>query len=173
MAKAPMKTRLVYLACGLVVVVTAIAIAAVVGSSGGADTPASGSPAGEPQAQAQVLIEDELVRITYEGSEAISGLDGMAYAYFRVENLSGQEFTVYPMDSYANDTVVLLTSGVPATIAAGKSYVYPWSLSYAGIGIESYEALEELETKFWLVADDGSTLETVGPFTVEFTQEAE
>lgn len=166
MAKAPMKTRLVYLACGLVAVVAAVGIGGVIGQMR--------SSADEPvETQALVLAEDEYIRLTYTGAEAAPGLDGVALVSFRVDNLSDQEFTVYPANSYVNDTAVLLTSGVPATIAAGKSYVYPWSLSYAGIGIESYEALVELETKFQLWASDGSVLEEIGPFTVEFTQEAE
>lgn len=160
MAKAPMKTRLVYLACGLVIAVAAVAIGGVIGQMGSASE--------EPvEAQALVLAEDEYIRLTYTGAEPSAGLDGVALVSFRVENLSDQEFTVYPTNSYVNDTAVLLTSGAPATVAPGKSYAYPWSLSYSALGIESYDDLEALETEFQLWAEDGSVLEELGPFAVE------
>ena len=160
MAKVPMKTRLVYLACGLVVVVAAVGIGGVIGQMR--------SSADEPvETQALVLAEDEYIRLTYTGAEAAPGLDGVALVSFRVDNLSDQEFTVYPANSYVNDTAVLLTSGMPATVASGRSYVYPWSLAYSALGIESYDDLEALETEFQLWAEDGSVLEELGPFMVD------
>lgn len=160
MAKAPMKTRLVYLACGLVAVVAAVGIGGVIGQMR--------SSADEPvETQALVLAEDEYIRLTYTGAEAAPGLDGVALVSFRVDNLSDQEFTVYPANSYVNDTAVLLTSGMPVTVAPGKSYVYPWTLAYSALGIESYDDLETLETEFQLWAEDGSVLEELGPFTVD------
>ena len=128
-------------------------------------------PAGDAvKPQERVLAEDAYIRITYTGAGEAAGVPGAATVNFRVENLSDQEFTVYPVDSYVNDTAVMLTSGVPATVAPGKSYVYPWVLSYAAVGIESYGDLKDLETCFELMAEDGSVLEELGPFTVEFTQ---
>lgn len=166
MVKAPMKTRLVYLACGLVIVVAAVAIGGAIGQMG--------SVSEEPvEIGAVVLSEDDYIRLTYTGAEPASGLDGVALVSFWVDNLSYQELTVYPANSYVNDASVLLTSGFPATVAPGKSYSYPWSLAYSALGIGSYDDLETLETKFQLWASDGSVLEEIGPFTVEFTQEAE
>lgn len=118
----------------------------------------------------QVLVEDDLVRISYKGSGTMEGVAGTAYVYFEVENLSDKAYTVYPMNSSVNDTVVLLTSGVPASMAPGKTYTYPWSVYYQGVGIQEYADLESLETEFQLMAEDGTVLETVGPFAVEFTQ---
>ncbi|OUQ22145.1 hypothetical protein B5E80_15210 [Flavonifractor sp. An135] len=120
---------------------------------------------------AQVLVEDDLVRISYKGSGTMEGVAGTAYVYFEVENLSDQAYTVYPMNSSVNDTVVLLTSGVPASVVPGKTYTYPWSVYYQGVGIQEYADLESLETEFQLMAEDGAVLETVGPFAVEFTQQ--
>ena len=163
-----MKNRIVYLVCALIIVVTAVAIGGVIGSgmSEGSDSSGHTSTSAGTEDAEQVLVEDAYVRITYEGLAESPLLEGMAMVNFKVENLSGQEFTVYPRDSYVNDTVVILSSAVPATIAAGKSYVYPWSLFYTGVGIENFEDIEKVETKFYLMGEDGSTLETVGPFTV-------
>lgn len=119
---------------------------------------------------AQVLVEDDLIRISYKGSGTMEGVAGTAYVYFEVENLSDQAYTVYPMNSSVNDTVVLLTSGVPASVAPGKTYAYPCSVYYQGVGIQEYADLESLETEFQLMAEDGTVLETVGPFAVEFAQ---
>lgn len=166
MARTPLKTRLVYLACGLVIVAAAVAIGGVIGQM-------VSSVEAPVETPAPVLLEDDYIRVTYAGAEPASGLDGVALVFFRVDNLSDQELTVYPANSYVNDASVLLTSGFPATVAPGKSYSYPWSLAYSAIGIGSYDDLETLETKFQLWASDGSVLEEIGPFTVEFTQEAE
>ena len=160
MAKAPMKTRLVYLACGLVIAVAAVAIGGAIGQMGSAYE--------EPvETEAVVLMEDDYIRLTYTGAEPAAGMDGVALVSFRVDNLSSQELTVYPVSSYVNDTAVLMTSGMPATVAPGKSYVYQGSLSFSALGIESYDDLEALETEFQLWAKDGSVLEALGPFTVE------
>lgn len=146
---------------GVLVLFGVVVVAALV------QQPSTSQPSGSSETEDQVLIEDGYVRITYSGSGEAVGVSGAATVNFRVENLSDQEFTVYPKDSYANDTAVLLTSGVPATVAPGKSYVYPWVLSYAAVGIESYGDLKDLETRFELMAEDGSVLEELGPFTVE------
>lgn len=165
------KNRLVYALCGVIVCVAAVAIARIL-SPGQNDYPAD-TEEEVGTASGLVLVEDEFVRIIYNGSGMAEFVDGTAYLYFQVDNLSDQEFTVYPMDSYVNDTVILLGSAVPATVAADKSYSYPLIAAYSGIGIESYDDLNTLETKFWLMAEDGSTLEELGPFTVEFTQEVQ
>lgn len=171
MKKPPMKTRIAYLACGLVIVAALVSIAAILGQTNSSERqPSTSQPSGSSETEDLVLIEDGNVRITYSGSGEAAGVPGAATVNFRVENLSDQEFTVYPVDSYVNDTAVLLTSGVPATVAPGKSYVYPWVLSYAAVGIESYGDLKDLETCFELMAEDGSVLEELGPFTVELTQ---
>ena len=162
MGKAPKKKRLVYLICGLVVVAAMVAIGGVIGQSGQGQTGPT-----ETAVPDLVLEEGIHVRLTYTGAKPAPGLDGTALVSFRVENLSDQEFTVYPVDTYVNDTAAVLASGVPATVAPGKSYVYPWTLSYAAIGVEDYDALETLETKFQLMTEDGSVLEELGPFTVE------
>lgn len=156
----------------------------VAASLSGGDSPSAESPAqaGESTApspseqsddEGQLLVEDAYVRITYTGSGTVAGVDGVAYLYFKIDNLSDQEITVVPMDSYLNDTAIQLLSGTMATVAPGKSYVYPIAASYSAIGIQSYEELTELETKFEVWDADSATIESVGPFTVTIMQEAE
>lgn len=154
-------------ACALAGVIALTGVLLIAAMAQGGSSP---SAEGQDPGAMQPLVDDSLVRITYTGSGEAAGVAGAATVNFRIENLSDQEFTVYPVDSYVNDTAVLLTSGVPATVAPGKSYVYPWVLSYAAIGIESYGDLKDLETGFEIMAEDGSVLEELGPFTVEFTQ---
>ena len=138
-----------------------------------ADESASPSPSEPGDDEGQLLVEDAYVRITYTGSGTVAGVDGVAYLYFKIDNLSDQEITVVPMDSYLNDIAIMLLSGMPATVAPDKSYVYPIAASYSVIGIPSYEELTELETKFDVWNADSATIESVGPFTVAITQEDE
>lgn len=170
----------VALAIILFFVVLVIAAASLSGGdSSSAESPAlvdestAPSPSEPTDDGGQLLVEDEYVRITYTGSGTVAGVDGVAYLYFRIDNLSDQEITVVPMDSYLNDTAILLLSGTMATVAPGKSYVYPIAASYSGIGIQSYEELTELETKFEVWDAESATIESVGPFTVAITQEDE
>lgn len=157
---------MLYILAGVLIGLGVIGAAGLMATRGN-DPGASSTTAAD---DAQVLVEDDLVRISYKGSGTMEGVAGTAYVYFEVENLSDQAYTVYPMNSSVNDTVVLLTSGVPASVAPGKTYTYPWSVYYRGVGIQEYADLESLETEFQLMAEDGTVLETVGPFAVEFTQ---
>lgn len=159
-----------------------IALVVVAVFTSGVDSPASESPAPADESASpsepadddgQLLVEDAYVRITYTGSGTVAGVDGVAYLYFRIDNLSDQEITVVPMDSYLNDIAIMLLSGMPATVAPDKSYVYPIAASYSVIGIQSYEELTELETKFEVWDAKSATIESVGPFTVAITQEDE
>lgn len=174
------RETMLYILAGVLVGLGVIGAAGLMATrDNGPGTSSTGSPAAEPAVgassttaadDAQVLVEDDLVRISYKGSGTVEGVAGTAYVYFEVENLSDQAYTVYPMNSSVNDTVVLLTSGVPASVVPGKTYTYPWSVYYQGVGIQEYADLESLETEFQLMAEDGTVLETVGPFAVEFTQ---
>lgn len=168
----------------LAIILFFIVLVIVAASLSGGDSPSTESPApvGESTApspaepadgEGQLLVEDAYVRITYTGSGTVAGVDGVAYLCFKIDNLSDQEITVVPMDSYLNDTAILLLSGTMATVAPGKSYVYPIAASYSGIGIQDYEELTELETKFEVWDADSAAIESVGPFTVTITQEDE
>lgn len=160
------RETMLYILAGVLVGLGVIGAAGLMATRNN-DPGTSATPAAD---DVQVLVEDDLVRISYKGSGTVEGVAGTAYVYFEVENLSDQAYTVYPMNSSVNDTVVLLTSGVPAAVAPGKTYTYPWSVYYQGVGIQEYADLESLETEFQLMAEDGTVLETVGPFAVEFTQ---
>ena len=155
-----------------VVCVLAVIVAVSVFTNGGQPPTASPSPSQTPVEQSTVLVEDDFVRITYTGSGTVAGIDGTAYLYFGMDNLSAEELTVVPVDSYLDGVSVLLGSGVPATMAPGKSCTHAATAYYAAIGINSYDDLRELETCFDVVAADGSVVETVGPFTVPIIQEA-
>ena len=143
----------------LAIILFFVVLVIVAASLSGGDNPSAESPALVDESTApspseptddggQLLVEDAYVRITYTGSGTVAGVDGVAYLYFKIDNLSDQEITVVPMDSYLNDTAILLLSWTLATVAPGKSYVYPIAASYSAIGIQAYEDLTDLETKF-------------------------
>lgn len=71
----------------------------------------------------QVIYEDDTLKAVYLG---VSENSGMQLLNVRLENKTDDEITVLPMDSSVNDTSVQFTSGVLATIQAGKMFNQSW-----------------------------------------------
>ena len=85
---------------------------------------------------------------------------------FNVENKSDEKITVFPMDSYVNDSSVQMGSGVPMTIVAGKRSQNPFIVPYSNAGVENMDAIEKIELKLMLMNESWKTIEETDVITV-------
>ena len=92
----------------------------------------------------QVIYEDQYVKVVFQGIDALHFVEGMSVVNVTLTNLSEQEITVLPMDSFVNDTMVQFTSGAPATMLGGKTMNYAMSFSNQTAGITDYSEITKL-----------------------------
>lgn len=92
----------------------------------------------------QVIYEDQYVKVVFQGVDALHFVDGMSVVNVTLTNLSEQEITVLPMDSFVNDTMVQFTSGAPATMLGGKTMNYVMSFNNQTAGITDYSEITKL-----------------------------
>jgi hypothetical protein len=80
----------------------------------------------ETDTEETVIYEDDIFKATSLG---FSDSFGVWCFVVKLENKTDQEITVYPSDSSVDDEMVTFTSGVPATMRAGKSFTQSWILN--------------------------------------------
>lgn len=86
----------------------------------------SGAAETEKTSPAVVLVDDDVVKVTYV---EIFETSGFCYLRLKVENKTNQQIAVYLMDAYVNDMSVMMMSGVPMDIAPGKMSQNPFIFS--------------------------------------------
>ncbi len=118
------------------------------------------------KAKNPVVYEDDWIKVTFLDLYEIPGLEGTAYVQFEVKNKGDEKITVYPKDSYINDTQVTFGSGMPMEIDVGKKSKNAFFTNISYIGIESLDDIESIELKFRIVDDDYDTLEETDTFSV-------
>lgn len=87
-------------------------------SCGGTDVPTT-----EDINKDYVIYENDTLKAVYKG---ISDMSGIIVMTVSLENKSDEEITVLPLDSSVDDTMVLFTSGMMATIQGGKKFDQGW-----------------------------------------------
>ena len=116
------------------------------------ETPVNDSDTSAPEAQEQVLVDDDNIKVTFVEVFEEPSIAGAGYLRLKVTNKTDKTVTVYPKDAYVNDMAVTLGSGVPMTLASGKSSQAPFIIFYSNIGITSKDEIEKIELK--LTFDD-------------------
>ena len=122
----------------------------------GAVTVASGenTPTESTEGKAAVLIDDDVVKVTFVEIFEVDGLSGACYLRLRVDNKSDQKISVYLMDAYVNDMAVTMMSGVPMDIMPGKASQNPFF--FTGF---TKDEVEKIEFKVHLYDENMDTIE--------------
>lgn len=115
----------------------------------------------------QVLIDDDMMKVTYEEIFEEESITGACYIRFKVENKSAQRYTVYPDNLYVNDTATTMLSGVPMELDAGKQSQTPFFFTYSNLGISSKDEIKKIEVTFTARNDDFETVYTSDPVVIE------
>lgn len=71
----------------------------------------------------KVIADNDFIKATYLG---ITEQYGQVVLAVKLENKTDKEITVIPTDSSVDDTMILFTSGIPATMQPGKSFNQGW-----------------------------------------------
>lgn len=90
----------------------------------------------------KVVYEDSGLKVTFMGVTDVVGSVGLK---FELENKSNEEITVYPENASINDHMVMLGSGIPATIRPGKKFDQVWVTNPETAGISNTKDIEQIE----------------------------
>lgn len=139
-------------ACALIIVFTFILIIAVAsGGSGESVTAANVSPKSE-NVKSAVILDEDGIKITYTGMKLSQYLPGQADAYMltvglTVENNSGADILVLPMESSVNGVMKMAVSGLPMTVLTGKKSLTGFSFTnLEGTGINSKDDIDKVDS---------------------------
>jgi hypothetical protein len=101
----------------------------------------------------------------------MDGIPNNCYLRLNVENKSDKTVMVSLKDSYVNDTVQMMGTGVPIVLAPGKNSQQPFFFGYGNLGITSKDEIEKIEFKVWLIDDDtNDTVVETESLVVDFTK---
>ena len=112
-----------------------------------------------PETQELVLVNNDIVKVTFVEIFELPELANTCYLRLRIENKSDKTVMVSIKDSYVNDTTQMIGSGVPMTLAPGKSSQTPFFFGYGNLGINSKDEIDKIEFKVWLI--DNENYDTV------------
>lgn len=96
-----------------------------------------------------------------------SGVTALAIKV-KLENNGNSEVTIIPVDGYVNDTAVQFMSGLPVTIAPGKTAVGVYTFGYNDLGFSKVEDIEKMEFKLGLMSSDWSEVKKSDVITINF-----
>ena len=111
------------------------------------EAPTSNDAVGTEESMEQVLIDNDLVKVTFEELYEESSIPDTCYVRLKVENKSDKKVTVYPEETYVNDMGVTLCSGLPMVLEVGKSSRTPFFFTYKNLDIEGKDDIEKIEFK--------------------------
>lgn len=127
--------------------------------SGDTETPSTTEGA---SVQEQVLVDNDIVRVTFIEIFEEPSIANTCYVRLKVENKSDKTVMVSLKDSYVNDTAQTIGTGVPIVLAPGKSSQQPFFFGYGNLGITNKSEISKIEFKVWLMDNDAydTVLET-------------
>lgn len=102
------------------------------------------------------IFEDDYMKVTYIECFDKKSVDGATYLRLSVENKSDKNITVSLEDVSVNGAMVNTGSGVPMTIAPGKSSQQPFILFTGAAGIGSSDEIDSISLKISLLDNDTS-----------------
>lgn len=126
----------------------------------------NGTTVVDTEKQEVEVYEDDYIKVSYIEIFEEKSVQGACYLKFNVENKSDEKITVYPIDSYVNDSSVQMGSGVPMTIEPGKQSQNPFYIPYSNAGVENMDAIEKIELKLMLMNESSETIEETDVITV-------
>ena len=117
----------------------------------------NGTPS--PEKQEQVLVDNDIVKVTFIEIFEQPGIPNTCYVRLKVENKSDKTVMVSLKDSYVNDTAQMMGTGAPIVLAPGKSSQQPFFFGYGNLDITNKSEISKIEFKVWLI--DNDTYDTV------------
>ena len=111
------------------------------------------------EVQEQVLVDNDVAKVTFIEIYEEPSVPSTCYVRLNVENKSDKTVMVSLKDSYVNDMVQTMGTGVPIVLAPGKSSQQPFFFGYGNLGITNKSEISKMEFKVWLMDDD--TYDTV------------
>ena len=118
--------------------------------------------------QQQVLVDNDIIKVTFIEAFEEPSIQNTCYLRLKGENKTDQTVTIYPKDSYVNDTAVILLSGIPMDILSGKNSQTPFFFSYQNLDIDKIDDIETIELKIWVVDESFNTIFETDSLTINF-----
>lgn len=118
----------------------------------------------------QVLVDNDVVKVTFIEIFEMPELVNTCYLRLKVENKTDKTVTVYLKETYVNDMAQMMGTGVPITLAPGKSSQQPFFFGYGNLGITSKDEIQKIELKVWLMDDNSDTVVETESLVVEFNK---
>ena len=159
----------------IVVIALVMAMLTLVGCDNSSTTEKSTetSSQGESQSGAneQVLVDNDVVKVTFIEIYEEPSLPGNCFLRVKVENKSDKTVRVSLKDSYVNDTAQMMGTGIPIVLAPSKNSQQAFVFGYTNLGISSKDDIQKIEFKVWLIDDDtNDTVIETESLVVEFNK---
>lgn len=116
----------------------------------------------------QEVYSDDLISMSYVKRYDIPEVQGMFYFDVKANNKSNKEIYVYLQDSYINDTMFTVGSGVPLDLLPEKSATHSFFGKYEGTGIKSAEEINKIGFKICVMDKSSNVLETTKSIEIKF-----
>lgn len=118
----------------------------------------------------QVLVDDENMKVTFMELYEEPSIAGSGYLRLKVENKTDKTVLVLPMDTYVNDTSILLGSAVNMTLAPGKNSQTPFIIFYKNIGITSKDEIQKIEFRITFHETGNGVIAETETLTIDFNK---
>lgn len=144
--------HIVALSAVSVIVVITIVLIIFVAANGSANSQTEESVQDTTPAVSEVIFDSDNIKITYTGMELTQYLENQPEAYMltvslTIENSSGYDITVYPVDASVNDVMKTATSGIPLDVLSGKKSITGFFFAnLEGTGIDSVDDMADVKT---------------------------
>ncbi len=121
-----------------------------------------------PEEKPKEIYSDNIFTMSFVKKYDNPSVKGMFYFDIKVDNKSNQKITVYLQDSYVNDTMFTVLSGVPLDVLPGKSKTNAFFGPYKDTGITVASQINKIGFKINVMDESAKTLETTKNVEINF-----
>ncbi|MCY1713727.1 hypothetical protein [Caproiciproducens galactitolivorans] len=116
----------------------------------------------------QEVYSDDLISMSFVKKYDMPEVKDMFYFDVKANNKSNREISVYLQNSYINDTMFTVGSGVPLDLLPKKSATHSFFGKYEGTGIKSTEEINKISFKICVMDKSSNVLETTKSIEIKF-----
>lgn len=135
-------------------------------------TVSSNAPSAEPsaasEAQPKEIYNDKLITAWFVKKYDVSYMPSMFYFEIKVENKTNKKITVYPQDSYVNDTTFTALGAESMDILPNTDRTHTFFGPYEGTGIATANKIKKIGFKINITDENTHDVETTKTIEIKF-----
>jgi hypothetical protein len=120
------------------------------------------------KAELKEIYSDKLITAWFVKKYDVPYMPSMFYFTIKVENKTDKKITIYPQDSYVNDTTFTALGAESMDILPKKNRTHTFFGPYEGTGIKSADKIKKIGFKINITDENTHDIETTKTIEVKF-----